>query len=171
MLRDPGAGKTVVTFVVTNYLREERLQRNETDSGSACIFLKRDDQEQSKINVLGCILSQLVDQKPHLPADLETLYHLAGSPPTPPTIDAIHIDIGTPSGQYTLLRASENNWHQVSVKIANMAKATGQLNSPDAKLLVSVVTDDEDEFQAALHSIDPGPVWRTQKHVRIVFLS
>ena len=79
----PGAGKTVIASVVTDHLRKERSQQDETGSAVACVFLKHDDQEQSKLNILGCILSQLVSRKAHVPAELEALYHLAGTPPTP----------------------------------------------------------------------------------------
>lgn len=89
----PGAGKTVVASVVVDHLREVEVRRDENNSALTFVFLKYDDQEQTHANVLGSILGQLLGHKTHVPPKLEALYRLAGTPPTPPTLDSIQIEI------------------------------------------------------------------------------
>ncbi|KAI9768838.1 MAG: hypothetical protein M1840_004652 [Geoglossum simile] len=79
----PGAGKTILASIVTNYLRTT-FKRH--DIAIACIYYNYKDQnEQTDLNLIGSLLKQLVQGQSDISSNIKGLYNAHVNEQTPPT--------------------------------------------------------------------------------------
>ncbi|KAJ7241261.1 ankyrin repeat-containing domain protein [Mycena rebaudengoi] len=96
----PGAGKTVLTSIVVDYLRNE-LQGNNTGVAAAYLNHKECD-AQSPSNVLAGLWWQLVAERPILPA-VQQLYEKHQNQRTRPSLDEVRNILTAMTAEYSKL--------------------------------------------------------------------
>ncbi|KAI9773768.1 MAG: hypothetical protein M1839_002001 [Geoglossum umbratile] len=67
----PGAGKTVLVSVIVDFLEQTFRQQN---VAVAYIYGNYKEQNQTAVNLIGCLLRQLVQLKPDIPDDIASIY-------------------------------------------------------------------------------------------------
>lgn len=81
----PGAGKTILTAVVIDYLQRTLVSPNVGIAFAYCSY--KEQAVQSTINILACLTQQLINRNATLPKELVTLYNRHKSAKTRPTLD------------------------------------------------------------------------------------
>ena len=84
----PGAGKTIITSIVVQYL----LTKFENDAtvGIAYLYCNfRREHEQNPADLLGCLLKQFVQERPSIPESIKQLYKRHKDKRTRPLLDEI----------------------------------------------------------------------------------
>jgi predicted ATPase len=96
----PGAGKTMMTSIVVEHLSQNF--QNNASTGIAylyCIYQRQE--EQNPVELLTCLLKQLVQEKPTMPDSMKDLYKCHKDKRTRPSFDEIskvlHSVIASPS--------------------------------------------------------------------------
>ncbi|KAK2593679.1 hypothetical protein QQS21_008622 [Conoideocrella luteorostrata] len=84
----PGAGKTILTSIVTDHL--ELRFRNDSETGLAFIYCNFQRQEEQNLNrLLASVLKQLAKRRPSLPESVKVLYNQHETGQTRPSLDEI----------------------------------------------------------------------------------
>lgn len=84
----PGAGKTILTSIVVNYLNSEFY--NDSKIGIAYIYCNFKKQEEQTIyDLLASVLKQLAESQPALPESIKHLYEHHKAKRTRPSVDEI----------------------------------------------------------------------------------
>jgi hypothetical protein len=96
----PGAGKTVLTSIVVDYL--EKMFENDHSVGIAYLYCDfRRQQEQSPSDLLASLLKQLVQGQITLPEDVKGLYECHKRKRTRPSLDEIVKVLHSVAGNYS----------------------------------------------------------------------
>ena len=85
----PGAGKTVLSSIVINQLRQSRGEDLKTEIGIAIVYLKYNEPEQTVDSLLGCILKQFIQDSNVLDQSVQDLYEQHRQRNTPPSFESI----------------------------------------------------------------------------------
>jgi hypothetical protein len=84
----PGAGKTILTSIVINYL--EKRFHNDSSIGIAYIYCNyQRQQEQKPAELLASLLKQLVQEQPSIPESVKSLYKSHKDKRTRPLFDEV----------------------------------------------------------------------------------
>jgi hypothetical protein len=84
----PGAGKTIITSIVVEYLWAEF--QNDANIGIAYVYCNyRQKQEQRPVDILESLLKQLVQAQPSMPESVKSLYKRHKDKRTRPSLDEI----------------------------------------------------------------------------------
>ena len=84
----PGAGKTVLSSIVINQLRQSRGEDLKTGIGVAVVYLKYNEPQQTVDNLLGCILKQLIQDSNIIDQSVQDQYEHHRQRNTPLPLEA-----------------------------------------------------------------------------------
>ena len=96
----PGAGKTIMVSIVIDYLYNR--YRNDNSVGTAylyCNFRRQD--EQKPVDLLACLLKQLLSDLPNIPMSVRRLYENHKDTKTRPSFDEISKELHSMVGAYS----------------------------------------------------------------------
>ncbi|KAF2812133.1 uncharacterized protein BDZ99DRAFT_383210, partial [Mytilinidion resinicola] len=85
----PGAGKTVLSSIVVNKLRQSRIEDLRKEIGIVVIYLKYNEPEQTVDSLLGSVLKQLIQDSNVLDQAVQDLYEHHRQRNTPPPLESI----------------------------------------------------------------------------------
>jgi Cdc6-like AAA superfamily ATPase len=130
----PGAGKTILTSIVVDYLYT-RFE-NDASIGIAylyCNFQRK--QEQRPLDLLASLLKQLVQGRPLVPENMKCLYERHKEKRTRPSIDEIlevlYSIVADYSRAFILidaldeLQASDGDWRKILAELFNLQAKSG----------------------------------------------
>ncbi|KAH7190174.1 hypothetical protein DER44DRAFT_903943 [Fusarium oxysporum] len=96
----PGAGKTIITAIVIDYLQSKF--RDDQNTGIAYIYCNfRRQDEQKAENLLGSLLKQLAQRRSSLPASVKDLYDRHKKTQTRPSFDEISVTLHSVAATYS----------------------------------------------------------------------
>ena len=117
----PGAGKTILTSIVVDYL--DKKFQNDSSVGIAYVYCNfRQQLEVKPADLLASLLKQLVQEQPSVPESIKSLYERHKKKRTRPPIDeiskALHSVITNYSTAFITGRMSSFQWgtHEVPVR-------------------------------------------------------
>ena len=147
----PGAGKTMIAATVIDHC--SRLAYG-TTSGLAYIYCNcRDQAAQTEVNLIACLLKQLVQQRGHAPESLVGLYTGCPSRASVPSLDEIFSIlisyISTFSRVFVLVDALDECLDQSGTRRQFIGKLRSVQNSDIVKLMVTsrLIPSIQQEFQ------------------------
>ena len=130
----PGAGKTMVTSIVVDYLC--KTFGNDGSIGIAYLYCNyRQQQDQKPVDLLASLLGQLVQGQPSVPKDIKSLYERHKMKRTRPSLDEISEVLQSIMANYSRTfiaidaldecGASDGGWWKFLSEISKLQAKTG----------------------------------------------